>query len=129
LSQNNRKIDNIHAKPKRRSFSTEYKLRILEEIDRADQFGQITFILRREGLFSSHLTDWRRWREKLSASGDATRSKATSSSLKRENQHLQHQNRRLKEKLDQANLIIQLQKKLNLSMAEMDNLNNHENAP
>lgn len=110
MSQNNKNTDNIHAKPKRRSFSVEYKLRILEEIDRADEFGQITLILRREGLFSSHLTDWRRWREKLSASGDATHSKAASSSLKRENQNLQRQNRGLKEKLDQANLIIELQK-------------------
>ncbi|CAM2064222.1 hypothetical protein SCOR_02565 [Sulfidibacter corallicola] len=41
MSKENKNIDNIHAKPKRRTFTTEYKLRILEEVDSADQKGQI----------------------------------------------------------------------------------------
>lgn len=129
MTKENKNINNIHAKPKRRTFTTEYKLRILEEVDRADQKGQIAFILRREGLFSSNLTDWRRWRAKLSSSGNGAPSRAQSSKLKRENERLQRQNQRLKEKLDQANLIIELQKKLELNLAMMEELNDDENAP
>ena len=46
--------------PKRRSFTAKYKLRILDETDRAEGTGGVTSILRREGLYSSALTDWRR---------------------------------------------------------------------
>ena len=45
--------------PKRRSFTAKYKLRILDETDRAADTGGISAILRREGLFSSALSDWR----------------------------------------------------------------------
>jgi transposase-like protein len=48
--------------PKRRSFTAKYKLRILDETDRAADTGGISAILRREGLYSSALTDWRRQR-------------------------------------------------------------------
>ena len=48
--------------PKRRSFTAKYKLRILDETDRAEGTGGVTSILRREGLYSSALTDWRRAR-------------------------------------------------------------------
>ena len=48
----------VAPKPKRRKFTAEYKLRILEEIERA-QPGEQGAILRREGLYSSHIADWR----------------------------------------------------------------------
>ena len=47
------------AVPKRRSFSAKYKLQILAETDRAVETGGISAILRREGLYSSALSDWR----------------------------------------------------------------------
>ena len=53
----------VPAKPRRRRFSAEYKLRVLEELDRADPGGQGA-ILRREGLYSSHVTEWRRARRR-----------------------------------------------------------------
>ena len=54
----------VSAKPKRRKFTAEYKRKILEEIDRCTEPGAIGEILRREGLYSSHLVEWRRaWRE------------------------------------------------------------------
>ncbi len=53
----------VPAKPRRRRFSAEYKLRVLEEIDRAGP-GEQGAILRREGLYSSHLTEWRRARRR-----------------------------------------------------------------
>ena len=49
----------VVAKPKRRQFSAEYRLRILEEADRCSQPGEIGRLLRREGLYSSHLSVWR----------------------------------------------------------------------
>jgi len=50
----------LTSTPKRRSFTAKYKLRILDETDRAADTGGISAILRREGLYSSALTDWRR---------------------------------------------------------------------
>ena len=54
----------IVAKPKRRQFTAEYRLRILEEADRCTQPGEVGRLLRREGLYSSHLTAWRKARRK-----------------------------------------------------------------
>ncbi|MFU8899484.1 MAG: IS3 family transposase, partial [Roseinatronobacter sp.] len=53
----------LTSTPKRRIFTAKYKLRILDETDRAVDTGMVTSILRREGLYSSALTDWRRARE------------------------------------------------------------------
>jgi transposase-like protein len=53
----------VLAKPLRRRFNAEYKLRILKEVDALTDSGQIGALLRRKGLYSSHLTTWRRQRE------------------------------------------------------------------
>ena len=50
----------VVAEPKRRQFSAEYRLRILEEADRCTQRGEVGRLLRREGLYSSHLAAWRK---------------------------------------------------------------------
>ena len=97
---------------KRRAFSAAYKLRILEEADRCDQQGQIGAMLRREGLYSSHLTTWRRQRAAGQLSGLSPKrgrkkdeQAAKIVALRRENEQLQTQ-------LSQAKLIITAQKKL-----------------
>ena len=54
----------VVAKPKRRQFSAEYRLRILEEAERCTQRGEVGRLLRREGLYSSHLTARRKARRK-----------------------------------------------------------------
>ena len=54
----------VAAKPKRRQFSAQYRLRILEEAERCTQPGEVGRLLRREGLYSSHLTAWRKARRK-----------------------------------------------------------------
>ena len=54
----------VVPKAKRRMFSAKYKLRILEEADSCTEAGQVGALLRREGLYSSHLTTWRRQRDK-----------------------------------------------------------------
>ncbi len=53
----------VVPKAVRRAFSAAYKLRIVEEADQSTEYGQIGAMLRREGLYSSHLTAWRRQRE------------------------------------------------------------------
>jgi len=52
----------VVAKAQRRKFTAEYNLSIVEEADRATGPGQIGALLRREGLYSSHLVEWRRLR-------------------------------------------------------------------
>ena len=54
----------VVAKPMRRQFAAEYRLRILEEADRCTRRGEVGRLLRREGLYSSHLTAWRKARRK-----------------------------------------------------------------
>ncbi len=48
---------------RRRSFTAKYKLRVLRELDAATEAGQAGELPRREGLYTSHVTDWRRKRE------------------------------------------------------------------
>ena len=59
----------VVAKPTRRQFTAEYKLRILEETDRCSEPGEVGRIVRREGLYSSHLTAWRKTRREGSLKG------------------------------------------------------------
>jgi len=59
----------VVAKPRRRQFSAQYRLRILEEADRCTEPGDVGRLLRREGLYSSHLTAWRKARRKGSLQG------------------------------------------------------------
>jgi len=55
----------VAAVAQRRAFTAEYKRRVLDEVDRAGP-GETGLILRREGLYSSHLSNWRRWRKGMS---------------------------------------------------------------
>ena len=69
----------VVAKPKRRKFTAQYRLRILEEAESCTQPGEVGRLLRREGLYSSHLTEWRRARREGSLQGltpEQTRSEA-----------------------------------------------------
>lgn len=63
----------VVAKPTRRQFSAAYRLRILEEAERCTEPGEVGRLLRREGLYSSHLTQWRRARREGSLAGLAPR--------------------------------------------------------
>ena len=59
----------VVAKPKRRQFTAEYRLRILEEAERCTQPGEVGRLLRREGLYTSHLAAWRKARRQGSLRG------------------------------------------------------------
>ena len=63
----------FHQQPVRRRFTADYKLRILEEADDCTSPGQIGALLRREGLYSSHLVTWRRGRKEGSFKALAAR--------------------------------------------------------
>ena len=98
-------------KPKRRRFSAEYKLRILEEADRCTKPGELGLLLRREGLYSSHLAEWRRWRRRRYPEHPESKKPATESQLRHENARLQREVARLRLKLEHAEKLAALQKK------------------
>ncbi len=108
----------VSGKAKRRSFSAKEKLRILEEADRCSKHGQVGALLRREGIYSSHLANWRNERRDIALTGLAPRQrgrKATEPAVKaavESNKMLQRENERLKKKLAYAELIIDVQKKV-----------------
>jgi transposase-like protein len=98
----------VEAKAKRRRFTAEYKLRILREVDRAKGAGEVGAILRREGLYSSHLTQWRRDRDRAAKAGLAARKRGPKGrvedprikQLERENAKLKRRNQRLEALVD-----------------------------
>lgn len=106
----------LSARPRRRSFTAQEKLRILAETDRAAQTGEIGAVLRREGLYSSLLTDWRRQREAgaFNALSPSRRGpKPTGiNPLAAELAGAQAENARLLRRLERAEAIIDLQKKV-----------------
>jgi transposase-like protein len=102
----------VDAKPTRRRFSAEYKLRILREVERAKD-GEIGAILRREGLFSSHLVTWRRERDRVAKVGLAARRRGPKPQVQDPRvKQLERENARLQRKLQQAEIIIAYQKKV-----------------
>ena len=113
---NGRPMPEVQAKPARRQFTAEYKQRILEEVDGYRGKGQVGALLRREGLYSSHLSNWRRLREKGSLASlkpkRRGRKRKPNDAASQELKRLQRENRRLTERLRQAETIIGVQKKI-----------------
>jgi hypothetical protein len=99
----------VVEKAMRRKFGAEYKAKILDEIDSAPE-GQAASILRREGLYSSHISQWRR--EKAANALEAKRRGPAPNPLTSENRQLREENARLQKKLKQASDIIEVQKKI-----------------
>src|SRR5437899_12616493 len=106
----------VVAKPKRRTYTAEYKQRILQEAEvAAETRGGLGTLLRREGLYSSLLAYWRRERADgiLEALTPQKRGpKSRRNPMEEENQKLRRQNARLTEDLRKAHLIIDVQKKV-----------------
>jgi len=105
----------VPAKATRRRFTGEYKQRILREADAAHNAGEIGTLLRREGLYSSHLNTWRRVRERgelagLSPKRRGRKEKAVNPLAKRVVE-LERDKRRLERRLKQAELLLEIQKK------------------
>lgn len=104
----------VVPKAKRRSFSAAYKRKILAEVDAAAESGSIGEILRREGLYSSALTNWRKERDSavLEAFSQKRGPEPKRNPLNAENEKLRRQNVRLQEELRKAEIIIDVQKKV-----------------
>jgi transposase-like protein len=106
----------VLEKPVRRRYSAEYKQRILLEADRCSETGQLGQLLRREGLYSSHLITWRKQREQGVLSGLAPKKRGRKPNPKdpliQENQRLSREIERLASELKKAETIIDIQKKL-----------------
>ena len=103
-------------RPRRRTFSVQTKLRVLAETDGAAAVGGIGAILRREGLYSSSLADWRRQRDSgaLGALAPAKRGPkaAARNPLAAELAQAKRENARLGRRLEQAEAIIEIHKKV-----------------
>jgi transposase len=106
----------VVARAKRRIFTGEYKQRVLAEADKGkEESGGIGALLRREGLYSSHLVTWRHERAAgiLHALTPQKRGpKSKHSPLDEENQKLRRENQHLSEELRKAEIVIDIQKKV-----------------
>ncbi len=104
------------AKPVRRRFTAEYKLRVLREVDDCTRHGEVGALLRREGLYSSNLTAWRKQRERGELEGLAQKRRGP---LPRERnpladkvKALEREAARLRARAERAEGLVELQKKV-----------------
>ena len=103
----------VPAKVQRRQFTAAYRLRILKEADACTKHGALGALLRREGLYSSHVVNWRRQREQGElVAGRARKRGPTPKQIDPRVKQLEVENRRLQRKLARAETIITLQKKV-----------------
>jgi transposase-like protein len=106
----------VVAKPKRRRFTAEYRLRIVEEADQCTQPGDVGRLLRREGLYSSHLTKWREAHRNGALRGLASKKRGAkpkaSNPLAPKVRELEAKVARLEKDLHTAHTILDVQKKV-----------------
>jgi len=106
----------VAATGRRRQFSSSEKRRILEAADRCTQPGEIGALLRKEGIYSSHLNAWRQQRAAAERTALEPQKRGRKVDLAqaedRRVAHLTQENDRLRRKLAQAHTIIEVQKKL-----------------
>ena len=106
----------VSSTPRRRRFTAEYKLGILSAVEVARDSGGIGALLRREGLFSSHLTKWKAQREEGALAALAPRRRgpavASKNPLARRVAELEREIRQLQRRLAQSEAILEIQKKV-----------------
>lgn len=120
----------VSAQPGRRQFPAAEKLRILEEADQCTQPGQISALLRREGIYSALLANWRRIRDAEGVEGLRARKPGRKPlpDAHRELERLQLENLRLQERLRKAEFIIEVQKKVAELLGDGPTIQNNEPA-
>lgn len=123
--------DDPAAKPTRRRFSAEYKLAVLDEYERLTDPGAKGALLRREGLYSSHIVEWRRARDVGALRELASRARpAIRTPEQIENDRLRRRNERLEDELAKHKLALEIQGKaselLERLLAESDETNRRQ---
>jgi transposase len=102
----------VEAKPQRRRFTAEYKVRILREVERAKAPGEVGAILRREGLYSSLLSVWRRDRDRTAKTGLAARKRGPKAKVVDPKiKQLERENAKLRRRNERVELLLSIQKK------------------
>ena len=108
----------VLERPTRRVFTAEYKRRILRKADACTQPGEVGALLRREGLYSSHLSSWRQARERGEVSGLSPRKRGPKQKPQmvsaQEYARVKRDKERLERELEKAHAIIDVQKKLSV---------------
>lgn len=106
----------VTAKARRRQFTGEFKRKVLAEADACTKAGEIGALLRREGLYSSHLVEWRRARDSGALAGLAPRKRGPAAKvphpLERKVVELVRDNARLQRRAERAEGLVELQKKV-----------------
>ena len=95
-------------RPKRRRFTAEYKLRIVREADACTRPGEVGALLRREGLYSSHVAEWRKARDAGARDALAPKGKARRSPAELEVERLRRRNERLETDLARTRLALEI---------------------
>lgn len=110
------RVDSEVEVAKRRRFTAEYKRQILAEADACTETGEVGALLRRHGLYSSHLTDWRRQRDEGTLAALAPKKRGRKATAKNplvsEVARLQQENKRLLARAERAERLVELQKKV-----------------
>jgi len=101
----------VPASAKRRSFTREYKLAVLREYEAASP-SERGALMRREGLYSSHISQWRSQRDAAAKAGSAKRGRPARDPRDAQIERLERENARLAGKLEKAEIVIDVQKKL-----------------
>lgn len=126
--ENNKPPDpEVVIKPQPRRFTAEYKLSMLKEYDACDQPGEKGALLRREGIYASNISTWRRQYSHGGMDGlHKTKRGPKADPHSRENKQLREENEQLKKRLQQAELIIEVQKKVSQILEIELNEQEHE---
>jgi len=105
----------VSSRPQRRRFTAEYRRRIVKEAEACAEVGQVGALLRREGLYSSHLASWRRATERAELAAQAPRERGPKPKFDERDRRLvelQRENDKLKARAERAELLVEIQKKV-----------------
>ncbi len=106
----------VVAKAERRRFTAEYKRRIVREADRCTKPGEIGALLRREGLYSSHLVTWRAARDRGELEGLSAKKRGPKAAppdpREKKIAELERENLRLTKRAERAEALVEVQKKV-----------------
>jgi transposase len=107
------------TRPKRRYFDAGFKLRVLDEWDRASNSTERNALLRREGVYSSMIADWKRQRREGRLSDAARRTQGRGGPSGARLERLERENARLREQLAKAQIVIEVQGKVHALLEEL----------